>query len=67
MDAKDIVREVQFNPTSKNDIVAGYESGNIQVGSIASLHVVTEALTTQLNHQDRRFIIYRLFALQHDY
>lgn len=31
MDAKDIVREVQFNPTSMNDIVAGYESGNIQV------------------------------------
>ncbi|KAG0067333.1 WD repeat-containing protein 24 [Linnemannia elongata] len=30
MDAKDIVREVQFNPTSMNDIVAGYESGNIQ-------------------------------------
>ncbi|KAF9903787.1 WD repeat-containing protein 24 [Linnemannia zychae] len=30
MDAKDIVREVQFNPTSMHDIVAGYESGNIQ-------------------------------------
>ncbi|KAF9090534.1 WD repeat-containing protein 24, partial [Mortierella sp. AD031] len=30
MDAKDIVREVQFNPTSMYDIVAGYESGNIQ-------------------------------------
>ncbi|KAI1295225.1 WD repeat-containing protein 24 [Mortierella claussenii] len=30
MEAKDIVREVQFNPTSTNDIVAGYESGNIQ-------------------------------------
>ncbi|KAF9922454.1 WD repeat-containing protein 24, partial [Linnemannia zychae] len=30
MDAKDIVREVQFNPTSMHDIIAGYESGNIQ-------------------------------------
>ncbi|KAF9916707.1 WD repeat-containing protein 24 [Lobosporangium transversale] len=30
MDAKDVVREVQFNPVSMNDIVAGYESGNIQ-------------------------------------
>lgn len=31
MEAKDIVREVQFNPVSMHDIVAGYESGNIQV------------------------------------
>ncbi|KAG0366813.1 WD repeat-containing protein 24 [Gamsiella multidivaricata] len=30
METKDIVREVQFNPVSVNDIVAGYESGNIQ-------------------------------------
>ncbi len=31
METKDIVREVQFNPVSMLDIVAGYESGNIQV------------------------------------
>lgn len=32
MEAKaDNVREVQFNPTSMTDIVAGYESGNLQV------------------------------------
>ena len=31
METKDVVREVQFNPVSTNDIVAGYESGNIQV------------------------------------
>ncbi|KAF9995966.1 WD repeat-containing protein 24, partial [Modicella reniformis] len=30
METKDIVREVQFNPVSMNDIVAGYDSGNIQ-------------------------------------
>ncbi|KAF9351039.1 WD repeat-containing protein 24 [Mortierella sp. NVP85] len=30
METKEIVREVQFNPVSTNDIMAGYESGNIQ-------------------------------------
>ncbi|KAF9100937.1 WD repeat-containing protein 24 [Mortierella sp. AM989] len=37
METKDIVREVQFNPVSVNDIVAGYESGNIQRWDIRNL------------------------------
>ncbi|KAG0263461.1 WD repeat-containing protein 24 [Mortierella polycephala] len=37
METKDIVREVQFNPVSTNDIVAGYESGNIQRWDLRNL------------------------------
>ncbi|KAF9180960.1 WD repeat-containing protein 24 [Haplosporangium sp. Z 11] len=37
METKDIVREVQFNPVSMNDIVAGYESGNIQRWDLRNL------------------------------
>ncbi|KAG0205413.1 WD repeat-containing protein 24 [Mortierella sp. GBA30] len=37
MEAKDIVREVQFSPVSMHDIVAGYESGNIQRWDLRNL------------------------------
>ncbi|KAF9949312.1 WD repeat-containing protein 24 [Mortierella alpina] len=37
METKDIVREVQFNPVSMHDIVAGYESGNIQRWDLRNL------------------------------
>ncbi|KAF9347922.1 WD repeat-containing protein 24 [Mortierella sp. AD094] len=37
MDGKDIVREVQFNPVSVNDIVAGYDGGNIQRWDLRNL------------------------------
>ncbi|KAF9203163.1 WD repeat-containing protein 24 [Haplosporangium sp. Z 27] len=39
METKDSVREVQFNPVSLNDFVAGYESGNIQRWDIRSLSI----------------------------
>ncbi|KAG0330501.1 WD repeat-containing protein 24 [Dissophora globulifera] len=37
METKDTVREVQFNPVSMNDIVAGYESGNVQRWDLRNL------------------------------
>ncbi|KAF9399278.1 WD repeat-containing protein 24 [Mortierella sp. AD011] len=37
MDGKDIVREVQFSPVSVNDIVAGYDGGNIQRWDLRNL------------------------------
>ncbi|CAO3571776.1 unnamed protein product [Mortierella alpina] len=39
METKDIVREVQFNPVSMHDIVAGYESGNIQRWDLRNLSI----------------------------
>jgi len=58
MEAKDVVREVQFNPVSMNDIVAGYESGNIQVrDTLAELRALFFVVV--IDYQILSFVLHR--------
>ncbi|KAF9437430.1 WD repeat-containing protein 24 [Entomortierella beljakovae] len=63
LDAKDTVREVQFNPLNVNEIAAGYESGNIQrwdlrnLGTIEKKFMAHMGFVTSLDyHPNGRFL-----------